>query len=222
MFTPSSTLGELVAERPEAARVLHRHGLDFCCGGGRSIESALADRELTAQALLEEVEREAAPDPEARDWRTAPLQELIQHILTRYHAPLREELPRLVDLAEKVERRHGDKDECPEGLSRLLMEVTVSVNSHLAKEEQILFPAVLSGRGRMARMPIQVMVQEHEDHGKNLERIRSLTRGLTLPASACASWTALYQGLEALELELMEHIHLENNILFPRALVEEL
>jgi regulator of cell morphogenesis and NO signaling len=220
MFAPQSTLAELVTERPEAARVLHRHGLDFCCRGRQSLEAALAGREISPQTLLEEVQAASRPSGKARNWREAPFGDLVQHILTRYHAPLREELPRLVELAEKVEERHADKVECPVGLAVLLMEVTVSVDSHLAKEEQILFPAILAGKGRHARMPIQIMVKEHEDHGGNLRRIREITRDLALPPEACDSWRALYQGLEELEVDLMDHIHLENNILFPRALNE--
>jgi regulator of cell morphogenesis and NO signaling len=93
-----------------------------------------------------------------------------------------------------------------------------AVDSHLAKEEQILFPLILSGRGKTAHMPVQVMMQEHEDHGQNLQRIRELTSNLQIPDYACASWRELYRSLAQLEVELMDHIHLENNILFPRVL----
>jgi regulator of cell morphogenesis and NO signaling len=98
------------------------------------------------------------------------------------------------------------------------VDIRTAVESHLGKEEQILFPLILAGRGQNARMPVQMMIQEHEDHGRNLHRIRELTNNLQLPDYACASWRELYRALAELEVELMDHIHLENNILFPRAL----
>jgi regulator of cell morphogenesis and NO signaling len=104
------------------------------------------------------------------------------------------------------------------GLAELLDEVGTEVASHLAKEEQILFPLILSGRGPMAHMPVQVMIREHEDHGQNLRRIRELTSDFALPDYACATFRELYRALAQLEVELMDHIHLENNVLFPRAL----
>ena len=100
----------------------------------------------------------------------------------------------------------------------MLDDVRLAVESHLAKEEQILFPLILAGRGPMAHMPVQVMVHEHRDHGQNLERIRKITADFKVPEQACASWRELYRALGELEVELMDHIHLENNILFPRAL----
>ncbi|MCA9599824.1 MAG: hemerythrin domain-containing protein [Myxococcales bacterium] len=151
-------------------------------------------------------------------WDQRPLSELIEHILERYHAPLRSELPRLIELAYKVEDAHADSERCPHGLAQLLTEVLDSVEGHLQKEEQILFPMFLSGRGAMAHMPVQVMLQEHEDHEDNLVRIHQLTSGLTPPDEACESWRELYRGLHELEVDLMDHIHLENDVLFPRAL----
>jgi regulator of cell morphogenesis and NO signaling len=123
-----------------------------------------------------------------------------------------------VELAGQVERAHVDKPDCPRGLSDLLADVQAAVESHLSKEEKILFPLILAGRGQTAHMPVQAMIHEHEDHGQNLIRIRKLTKDLKLPEYACASWRELYRALGELEVELMDHIHLENNILFPRAL----
>jgi regulator of cell morphogenesis and NO signaling len=218
MMNTGQTLGELAAAIPAAARVFHRYGLDFCCGGRQSLEQACAAERLDAEAVLREIEASAASEPEETRWDRRPIEELIHHILDRYHAPLKTEIPRLVDLARKVEEVHADKPECPAGLADLLAEVRAAVESHLAKEEQILFPLILAGRGQTAHMPVQVMMQEHEDHGRNLQRIRELTHDLQIPEYACASWRELYRSLAQLEVELMDHIHLENNILFPRAL----
>lgn len=142
----------------------------------------------------------------------------MEHILETYHAPLRPELARLQQMAARVEKVHGDKPECPRGLAAHLLDIVEEVESHLAKEEQILFPMILAGQGRAAFGPVTVMSREHDDHADNLRKTRELTGDLVPPSCACTTWRALYLGLEQLEVDLMEHIHLENNILFPRAL----
>ena len=212
------TLGELVTELPIAAKVLHQHGLDFCCGGKQSIEQACRAEGLDPEALFREIEAQTTGSEETVRWDQRSLEDLIEHILKTYHEPLKVELPRLVDLAAKVEEVHADKPDCPTGLSKLLADIQSAVESHLAKEEQILFPLIISGRGQTAFMPVQVMLHEHDDHGRNLRRIRGITHDFRLPKDACASWRELYRALGVLEVELMDHIHLENNILFPRAL----
>jgi regulator of cell morphogenesis and NO signaling len=124
-----------------------------------------------------------------------------------------------VELARRVEKVHAGKPECPAGLADHLEAMGPFVADHLGKEEELLFPLILSGHGRHATMPVQVMMREHDDHGEGLRRIRELTNDLRLPEGACATWRELYRALAQLETELMEHIHLENNVLFPRALV---
>ena len=128
------------------------------------------------------------------------------------------ELPELVALAEKVEDRHAEKSTCPRGLAAHLGQVHEAVLSHLAKEEEILFPMIVDGLGARAGSPIQVMEHEHLDHARNLRRTRELAHDFVPPQEACTTWQALYLRLDNLEAELMEHIHLENNVLFPRAL----
>ena len=145
---------------------------------------------------------------------------LVQFIVERYHAALRRELPELIALAARVEERHVDKADCPRGLRAHLEMVHASVLDHLAKEEQILFPMILSGHGSRALGPVRVMEEEHDDHGRNLQYVRLLTNNLTTPDEACPTWRALYLRLAELESELFDHIHLENNVLFPRALAE--
>jgi regulator of cell morphogenesis and NO signaling len=218
MVNTQQTLGELVAAIPAAARVFHRYGLDFCCGGKQSLAQACAAEQLDPEAVMQEIETTAASEQEQVRWDQRPLEELIQHILDRYHAPLKTEIPRLADLARQVEDAHRDRPDRPAGLADLLEEVRTAVENHLAKEEQVLFPLILSGRGQMAHMPVQVMIKEHEDHGQNLRRIRALTNDLRIPDDACASWRELYRSLAQLEVDLMDHISLENNVLFPRAL----
>jgi len=215
-----NTVGQIATEHPLATRVFHRHGIDFCCGGGKPIGEVCNARGLDTTTILDEISKEiSAESATEQRWDQSPLEDLIQHILVTYHEPLREELPRLEEMARKVQKVHGEKD--PETLSELVsicVDLRAELESHMAKEEQILFPIIRSGEGAMANGPISVMESEHESAGAALRRLRELTNGYTVPAEACNTWRALWHGLEALEEALHEHIHLENNILFPRAL----
>jgi regulator of cell morphogenesis and NO signaling len=213
------TLGQLATAVPTAARVFHRHGLDYCCGGNRSLAAACAESGLDLGAVLEELQTAAVTSPGTGErWAERTIPELVGHILERYHIPLKLELPWLVELARTVERVHGSKSSCPRGLAQHLAEMQQAVEEHLMKEEQILFPLVLTAPGRMARMPIQVMLSEHDEHGQALRRTRALADDFHLPPEACLKWRELYRALAELEEELMEHIHLENSVLFPKVL----
>lgn len=214
----TTTLAELAVTHPAASRVFYRHGLDYCCHGKRPLEAACAERGLSPEAVLDEVAAEERVATPAARWDDRPLAELIEHLVGHYHRRLREELPALVEMAAKVERVHADKPSCPRGIASHLEAVHQAVLDHLAKEEQVLFPIIAAGHGRRAGGPVHVMEMEHEDHAANLRRTRELTADLVAPDEACATWRALYLRLGALEAELMEHIHLENNVLFPRAL----
>jgi len=214
------TLAELAILTPAASRVFHRHGLDYCCGGRRPLAEACRERGLEPAEVLQEIEDESKQEPDPTLWTKRPLQELIAFLVGHYHERLRRELPELLALAEKVERKHAGKEACPVGLADHLRGVHASVLDHLDKEEQVLFPMILSGRGPGAFGPVQAMEQEHRDHAVNLERTRTLAHGFVPPEEACPSWRALYLRLDELEAEIMEHIHLENNVLFPRALGE--
>lgn len=214
----SQTLADLAVRVPAASRVFHRYGLDFCCHGGRPLSEACAQRGLEADSILAEIASEQAASPVSPRWDERPLAELIEHIEGYYHSRLRAELPELIALAAKVEAAHAEKPSCPTGLRDHLALVQEGVLDHLAKEEQILFPMIRSGRGALAVGPINVMESEHLDHAVNLRKTRKLTADLVAPDEACATWRALYLRLADLEAELMDHIHLENNILFRRVL----
>jgi regulator of cell morphogenesis and NO signaling len=218
-MTTTSTLAELATTHPAASRVFQRYGLDYCCGGRQPLDDVCHAKGLDPIALVHAIEEEERTVDLPR-WDTAPLAELVHVIVSRYHAALRSELPALIALAAKVETVHGEKATCPRGLRALLETVHAEVLDHLAKEETVLFPMILAGHGYMTAMPIHMMEAEHDEHGRNLARIRALTSDLTPPADACPTWRALYLRLGALETELMDHIHLENNVLFPRALRE--
>jgi len=217
------TVGQIAVEYPLATRVLARHGIEFCCGGGQPMHEACAARNLDIDAILEEIRAEVAgTDESPQRWDQAPLGSLIDHILATYHRSLDEELPRLELMAHKVHDRHGDKaEEMLSGILSTFVALKAELEQHMAKEEQILFPMIKSGQGAMADGPISVMMHEHESAGAALERLRTLTGGYEVPAEACTTWRSLWHGLEALESDLHQHIHLENNILFPRAAAGE-
>jgi len=145
-------------------------------------------------------------------WQDSGSQELIEHIYLRFHQRHREQLPELKQLAMRVEEVHGDHAEAPNGLAEHLDNMLQELESHMMKEEQILFPML--SRGVYPSGPISVMEEEHVQHEDEINKIDELTNNLTLPEGACGTWTALYNGLKELQEDLREHIHLENNVLF--------
>ena len=149
-------------------------------------------------------------------WSSASDAQLIAHLLVRYHAVHREQLPELIRLARRVEQVHGDREDCPNGLTDHLEAMAQELDSHMRKEELVLFPMITQGRGGMANMPIAAMRAEHDDHGSELRRLDALTQGITPPRDACTTWRALYTGLRSFRDDLIQHIHTENNILFER------
>jgi regulator of cell morphogenesis and NO signaling len=214
------TLADLAITRPGATRVFLANGLDFCCGGRRPLTEACAEKGLDPDAILQAIAIADQNGGELSRWADRPVADLLTFIVNHYHARLRTEIPELILLADKVEQVHADKDACPRGLAAHLRAMHGAVLDHLAKEEEILFPMIRAGHGRGAGGPIHVMELEHDDHGRSLARLRELTADLTAPPEACPTWRALYLRLGRLADELMEHIHLENNVLFPRALHE--
>jgi regulator of cell morphogenesis and NO signaling len=217
---PESKVGQVATEHPLATRVFARHGIDFCCGGGKPLGEVCAGLGLDTAVVLAEIQNElAAPDRSEVRWDQAPLGDLIEHIIGVYHESLKEELPRLEAMARKVVDVHRDKQ--PESLPELLsvyLGLKTELEQHMAKEEQILFPMIRSGQGAATQGPISVMKHEHDSAGNALRRLRELTNDYEVPEEACNTWRALWHGLAALEESLHQHIHLENNVLFPRAL----
>jgi len=209
----TDTLGALAAASPGAAGLFRQSGLSFCCGGARTVAEAAADAGCEAQTLLGAL----AALAEAAD-RAAPTETnaLIEHIEARYHAVHRDELAELIPLAEKVERVHSDHPEAPRGLADLLRTMESEMDEHMTKEEQILFPMMRTGGHPMIAHPIAVMRHDHDGHADQLRGIEHITHGLTPPEGACGSWIRLYAGVEKFADDLVTHMHLENDILFPR------
>jgi len=220
MLTSDVKVGDLATEHPLVTRVFERHGIDYCCGGGIALSVACEKKGLDAEVVLAEIQKELEGTTTTEErWDEAPLEDVITHILVTYHRPLEEEMPRLMAMAEKVLEVHREKapDTLPELVS-VYRALKSELEEHMAKEEQILFPMIQRGQGAMADGPIAVMEHEHESAGEALRRLRELTNDYTVPEQACNTWRALWHGLKALEESLHEHIHLENNVLFPRAL----
>ncbi len=216
----TTSVGAIATDHPLATRVFARHGIDFCCGGGSPLEEACRKKGANLATVLDELATEVASAPADQvNWSDEPLPSLVQHILKTYHEPLHEELPRIEGMARKVHEVHGDKDPAKfEEILRIYLALKADLDAHLQKEEQILFPMILGGQGAMAGPPVSVMEAEHVEAGAILARLRELTDDYQPPEEACNTWRALWAGLGDLERALHEHIHLENNILFPRAL----
>jgi regulator of cell morphogenesis and NO signaling len=229
LLSPTTTVGELVAGRPLLARVFERVGIDYCCGGKTTLAAACAKRGLDVATLTAVLDAVPAGSTSAIDAARLSLSELATHIESTHHAYVKETLPILVEQADRVATKHAGRDERYVQVAEITRELTDEMFSHMAKEEQVLFPLVrdlenggggVSHCGSIAN-PIRQMEAEHEGAGGAIARLRELTDGFTPPADACNTHRALYAGLAEFEADLHLHVHKENNILFPRALALE-
>lgn len=230
--TLEKTVREIALEDPSSIRVFESLGIDYCCGGKRPLSDACSHAHVDVDrvlALLEEANR-ASKVPEGEAWTGKSLGELIAHIVAEHHAYVRRETPRVEALLAKVAAKHGEAHPEVAQIAELFSAIGQELSTHLMKEEQVLFPyiermeeALEAGEpapvpffGTVQR-PVAMMIAEHDDAGALLARIRELSGGYNVPADACPSFVALYRGLEEFERDLHRHVHLENNILFPRA-----
>ena len=228
-FTPETQLGAIVAARPALARVFERIGLDYCCGGKQSLALACERKGLDSQIILAAIEAAEAAlsaGPVEVDAAGMTLTELADHIEQTHHHYVKTELPRLVEMAERVARKHGSRDARLQEVWQTVVDLTNEMFSHMQKEEHILFPIVRqidSGAGDgfhcgSIANPIRQMEAEHESAGNATARLRELTGGFLPDAESCNTHRALLAGLEEFESDLHRHVHKENNILFPRTL----
>jgi regulator of cell morphogenesis and NO signaling len=208
------TLADIASTLPGATALFRAEKLDFCCGGRVSLADAMAEKQKDPAPLaakLEALAAQAQPSDEPQD-----VEGMIDMILERFHDVHRREVPELIKLARRVEAVHRDNPAVPVGLADFLQHIGDELDSHMQKEEQILFPMMRSGGHPMIGGPISVMLAEHDDHGENLRKLEALTNDFTPPDDACTTWRALYAGARKLTDDVMEHIHTENNKLFPR------
>jgi regulator of cell morphogenesis and NO signaling len=221
---PDRTVGEIVAENPSQARVFQAFGIDFCCQGGRTLREACTLKGIGLESVIEQLETAGAEKtaPENNPALLPPV-ELIQHIVDKHHAYLRAELPRIDAMSERVAKVHGGHTPSLVEVFHIFRAMAEELEGHMMKEEQILFPAIqtlCAGGASVMPLdgPVACMLQEHDDAGEALARMRELTHGFTPPPEACNTYRALFAGLAELEEDLHRHIHLENAVLFPQAL----
>ncbi|HEX7088053.1 MAG TPA: iron-sulfur cluster repair di-iron protein [Vicinamibacterales bacterium] len=227
-FTRDTLVADLAAGEPATIKVFQQHGIEFCCGGRTPLGDACERHGLSYETLAAELREAIASNApwQPANWQEASLGALIDHIQRRYHAVLREELPRLARMLDRVISRHGEQ--LPETLLPLrdtFVRFEQELLSHMQKEDNVLFPAIRAlerpaGHAAWAgalEQPIEVMEHEHADAGEALARMRAITNGYAPPEWACPTFRGLYYGLAALESDMHVHVHLENNILFPRA-----
>jgi regulator of cell morphogenesis and NO signaling len=230
-----TTVGELATELPNSIRVFENWKIDYCCGGRTSLADACAHVGRTVDEFISELERAAAvPDGSARDWPAETLSSMSTGIVAMYHDYTREELQTLAPMADKVLRVHGElRPELADVVS-LIRDVTTDMLPHMLKEEQVLFPYVSQMEAAVdahqppptpffgtVKNPVRMMMLEHDRVGELLASLRVATADFTPPESACFSYRELYRRLAELELRTHEHIHVENNIYFPRAIALE-
>jgi len=232
MTATTQTVREIALEQPSAIRVFEQYGIDYCCGGRKPLAEACAAGNLEIDSVIAALEAaEKKSGIEVENWAEKSLESLSSHIVTKHHAYVKRELPRLAQLAQKVVGRHGStKPELPV-IATNLMQLDEELTQHLAKEEAVLFPYIAglersnsigtpkphSCFGAIAN-PIAMMTEEHDAAGALIAEIRRLSGNFTTPADACPTFHAFYDGLREFEQDLHQHIHLENNILFPRAI----
>ena len=232
MQTSVRQVRDLAIEQPSSVRVFERFGIDYCCGGRKPLQQVCTEQNLSLPQVLEELgEAESRSPQPIEPWTTRPLAQLIGHIVEDCHGATRTELQRLTALANKVNNRHGAGHSELAQVQELVQQIADEMTPHMEKEERILFPyitdleaaAVASAAkphvcfGSVAD-PIAAMMAEHDLVGAALASIRSLTNNFVLPEGACPTYHALYTTLADFEALTHRHVHLENNVLFPRAI----
>ncbi|HEY0355464.1 MAG TPA: iron-sulfur cluster repair di-iron protein, partial [Flavisolibacter sp.] len=226
------TLGEIAVKDLRKAEIFKKYGLDFCCGGKKTVQEACAEKGIDATKVEEELRKtEVNTVSRPLNYNEWNLDFLADYIVNTHHGYVRKTLPEIRAFAAKVATVHGNHHPELVSIRQLVEEIYEEMSGHMLKEENVLFPFIkqlvnaknngqpkpTAGFGTVEN-PIHMMEHEHEAVGRNLEKIRSLSRNYTLPADACASYNLFFKMMEEFEADLFTHIHLENNILFPKAL----
>jgi len=224
--TLDRTIREIVATDFRTAAVFQRHGIDFCCNGNRTLEQGCREAGALPCEVLRDIDGVlAVPAAEAPSFASWDAPELVAHIVEKHHGYVREAIPVLLRHTRKVADVHGEHHPELPHVARLFERIAAEMNDHMAKEEQILFPFIVALARNEApfapfgtvQNPIRMMEAEHRFVGDALAEIRQLTAGYTLPEDACTTYRVCFQELEAFEADLFTHVHLENNVLFPKA-----
>ena len=229
VITSETPVHKIVVEMPNAIPVLESFGIDYCCGGKHTLAEACTRRDQSLTLVLDELKQwgQDATAPQSQ-WQTARLSELIDHIVQTHHTFTREQLALIRELASKVERRHGTAHPEVHRVNEALTIIGAELTHHFFCEENVLFPYIKQLEEEQIfvahsmfddmQQPIAQMMKEHDQAGDELRALREITNHYQPPDDACTTYRALYRAMEDLERDLYRHIHLENNILFPRAL----
>ncbi len=235
--TTEKTVRELALEKPGAARVFEKLGIDYCCGGKQTLDQACRAASLSVDEVLDALEvaqPSGQASPKESNWQTGPLADLIFHIKNTHHKYTREEIARLGPLFDKVCSVHGERHRELFELRATFQGLAQELTTHMMKEEMVLFPymermeesviqkePILPAPFGTVRNPVSMMEHEHDSAGAALRTLRASSNGYAAPSDACVSYQTLYKTLAEFEADLHQHIHLENNILFPRAIALE-
>lgn len=231
------TVRELAVEIPEATRIFEKIGIDYCCGGNKSLEEACTTANISVDAVLDSLElaeQTARAKQKDRNWQAEPLAELVAHINSTHHKYTREEIARLGPLFDKVVSVHGKNHPELQNVRAAFRGMAQELTTHMMKEEAVLFPYIVRMEEAVIQKepvlpppfgsvqnPVAMMMHEHDSAGDALRTMRQASAGYTPPGDACISYQTLYKALGDFEKDLHQHIHLENNILFPRAIEME-
>ncbi len=233
-----TTVRDLVGRHPQIRPVFEKRGIDYCCGGGKSLADVAREHGLKLPTLIDALNEaldaaaSGAVGTTEKDWYDAPLGELVRHIVDVHHAYMKTALPRLRSLVPTVLKAHAvQHGDVLRQVQDLFNALDAELSSHLMKEEQVLFPFIITAESHMQDglpkplspcgsvcHPIQQMEYEHESAGRALAKLREVTCEYALPPDACPTFRAMYEELQRMEADLHQHIHLENNILFPRTI----
>lgn len=234
-FASETNVKDIALSNPDARRILEDAGVDYCCGGNKSLHDACLHSDIPTEEILRRLhENTKHIGFDYENWASATLNHLTQHIREKHHQYVRDSIPRVHNLLMKVIAKHGQNHAEMAEIQKLFSEVGREMIMHMQKEEQILFPYIdAMERSVNAHSsieppffqtvvnPIQAMMKEHDAAGNLVKQIRKATCEYTPPADACTTYKALYQELQGFEADLHQHVHLENNILFPRAVEME-
>jgi regulator of cell morphogenesis and NO signaling len=231
------TVRELALENPAATRIFEKLGIDYCCGGGQSLEQACRTAKIPPEQVLDSLEvaeQAARATQKDRNWQAEPLADLVAHINNTHHKYTREEIARLGPLFDKVCSVHGKNHPELTQMRSAFRGLAQELTMHMMKEEMVLFPYIVRMEEAVIQKepvlpppfgsvqnPVAMMEHEHDSAGNALRAMREASSRYAAPADACVSYQTLYKALAAFETDLHQHIHLENNILFPRAIAME-
>ncbi|UOF91650.1 iron-sulfur cluster repair di-iron protein [Fodinisporobacter ferrooxydans] len=226
VYQGTEKIGDIVAEFPGASNIFREYKIDFCCGGNRSLLAVIEKQKLNAEEVLEKLNQaygDMKEQSKQADWRKEPSALLIDHIVNKHHGYLQREMPLLSEFTTKILRVHGAGHPELASLHRLFHQVKMELDQHLIREEQVLFPLIKEYEQNPSEDVKQRVVKEleeleneHEQAGDLVKEMRQVTAEYQLPPEACRTYTLTFQKLQEFESDLFEHIHLENNVLFPR------